>query len=230
MAGDKKILWNKANERIEKYEINSELFNTLIAYFRNENSKFNHKKGLLITGTVGSGKTSLMQIFSDWISEVSIRLFKNGDMSDEQIAKDNLLVRKQFRIVPIRKMERDYNVSGYEGIDYYGFNTKTNKFGIKEDKPKHICIDDVGTEREIVKNYANGINIFSELILDRYTLWRDYGIYTHITTNLPLAKIEERYDSRVFSRITEMFEVVQLIKPDYRKREKDKSTILTFEV
>ena len=192
------IITKHANALIPNYQINKELFTNLKIYFLGGEKEFNPKKGLFFFGGVGAGKTSIMKIFRAWLND--------------------LQHPNRFNIFSIRQIEREYKIDGFKALDYYTCKTYVNGYGIKEYKPENICIDDIGTESLAVKNYGDQINVFTELIQDRYDLFIDKNIITHATTNIPPKEFKEIYsDERVESRLREMFNIVYLPNNDYRK-------------
>ena len=58
--------------------------------------------------------------------------------------------------------------------------------------------------------YGNKVNVIEEIILDRYDLFRKHHLITHITTNLDVEDIKEKYGERVLSRMYEMFNFIIL--------------------
>ena len=156
---------------------------------------FNPKKGLFLFGGVGAGKTSIMKIFRLWLNEIQ--------------------AQSKFNLYSIRQIEREYKIDGFKALDYYTYKTNINGYGIKEYRPENICLDDIGTESSAIRNYGDQINVFTELIQDRYDLFIDKQIITHATTNIPAAKFKEIYsDQRTTSRLFEMFNIVNLTEKD----------------
>lgn len=219
VVGDKKIIQQKALEIDANYEINKDLFNDLYNYFIGAEGNLDIKKGIMINGSIGSGKTSLFKIFLNWILELKKRHeVMKYNFDKEQIIKEQNIFKKQFKIIPIRKVEKEFNENGYKGLDLFTYNKKPSSKVQNEiiENPENIMFDDVGTERAISKNYSTDINIFSELIKDRYELWQHENIMTHFTTNIPTEMLKNRYESRVYSRLIEMFNIVTLKTTDYR--------------
>jgi hypothetical protein len=67
--------------------------------------------------------------------------------------------------------------------------------------------------------YGNQCSVMAEILLSRYDLFHSFGMITHITTNLNSTEIEEKYGTRVRSRMREMFNLISFDKnaPDKRK-------------
>jgi len=175
-----------------------EFYLNAFAYFRGEERVFDIRKGLLITGTVGTGKTTAMQILR--------------------------LMGKPFKIVSTREVIRDYmiNPNPAKTLDTYGRKSYKSLNSIGEgsidlSRPIHLCFDDIGNENVNVKNFGNDQNIMEEILTDRYNEWKKTGMKTYGTSNLTAAQIEDAYGLRVRDRIKEMMNFVTLTGESKRK-------------
>ncbi len=136
------------------------------------------KKGILLTGPVGCGKTTLMTL---------LRLFQ---------PVDNRYIMKSCRDVSFEFIQEGYSVI-----------LKYSKQAFNQDKPKMYCFDDLGTENNL-KYYGNECNVMTEILLSRYDLFVSRQMVTHITTNLNSSEIESIYGTRVRRRMREMFNLI----------------------
>ena len=168
----------------------------LIKYFMQDpefekyGTNYSLLKGILLSGPIGSGKTVLMKAFDNMLANIGY-------------------IKFTYTIIPTRSIERDYIESGNEVITTYG------KKSYKSDNEQRIyCFDDLGLESGDSKYYGNQMSVMSEIFLDRY----DLGLLTHATTNLTTENLEKIYGERIRSRMSEMFNLVQLIGPDRRKK------------
>lgn len=84
---------------------------------------------------------------------------------------------------------------------------------------KNLFIDDLGDEEEKTKHYGDDMNVLKYVILKRYEMWLDKEYLTHLTTNLSMQEIAERYDGRVADRLLQMTEKVEFdfIEGSYRQ-------------
>lgn len=149
----------------------------------------NFKKGNLIIGNFGNGKTSTMKTFYKCFQEISK---KHGN-------NDNYFITYTANEI----------VQMYESCD----TNREKDYFWKKMLVKTIYIDDVKTERE-ASNYGK-INIIRE-ILERRSENKD--LKTHITCNYKMGGINltdsilefgEIYGARVFDRLFEMFNVIE---------------------
>lgn len=165
----------------------------LIAYFLKDEAtsyqyNINLNKGILLSGPVGCGKTSLMNLM-----------------------KHLATTEHKFSVKPCRDISFEFIQDGYEVIHKY------SKGKLYQSEPKTICFDDLGTENNL-KYYGNECNVMAEILLSRYDIFTAKKIQTHITTNLSASEIENVYGNRVRSRMREMFNLIAYDKTIKDKR------------
>ena len=165
----------------------------LIAYFLKDEAacfqyNINGNKGILLSGPVGCGKTSLMNLM-----------------------KYLTPTEHKFFVKPCRDISFEFIQDGYEVIHKY------SKGKLYHSEPKTVCFDDLGTESNL-KYYGNECNVMSEVLLSRYDIYTAKKIQTHITTNLSASEIETHYGNRVRSRLREMVNLVAYDKSTPDKR------------
>lgn len=78
-------------------------------------------------------------------------------------------------------------------------------------------LDDVGTETTPIKYFGTPINWFSDFIENYYAMAKNDFNRVVITTNLNDRQILEKYGFRVFDRIKEMFNIVDIEGVSLRK-------------
>ena len=174
-------------------ETDHTLIYKLIAYFLKDEAtcfQFNiHlNKGILISGPVGCGKTSLMNIMKYLTS-----------------------VEHKFFVKPCRDISFEFIQDGYQIIHKYSIGK------LYQSEPKTICFDDLGTENNL-KYFGNECNVMAEILLSRYDIFTTKKIQTHITTNLSASEIETHYGNRVRSRMREMLNLIAYEKSIKDKR------------
>ena len=165
----------------------------LIAYFlKDEPTCFqyniNLNKGILLSGPVGCGKTTLMNLM-----------------------KHLTPIEHKFLIKPCRDINFEFIQDGYQIIHKYSIGK------LYESQPKTICFDDLGVENNL-KYFGNECNVMAEILLSRYDIFITKKIQTHITTNLSASEIESHYGNRVRSRLRNMMNLIPYDKntPDKR--------------
>lgn len=177
----------KANQMIPDFELDEyrrPVFDLLCRYFSNdkdfETGEYSLKKGILLFGNVGCGKTTMMEIF-----------------------KANQ--KNSYVVISARSIAAKYMEFGFDGIGQYNelIQAFPNEFKINE---YGLCIDDLGTESD-KKHFGNNINVIQEILLNRYDKLSLNG-KTFITTNLTGEDIEKEYGLRLRSRMREMFNTI----------------------
>lgn len=165
----------------------------LICYFMDDKisaAKFeiDLSKGILLTGPVGCGKTSIMHLMR-YISQP----------------------HKKFFVKTCRDVSFEFIKDGYETIHKY------SRGHYSHTEHKNYCFDDLGVEKNL-KYYGNECNVMAEIILSRYDIFVAKRIQTHITTNLSATEIENAYGNRVRSRMRSMLNLIAFDKNTKDKR------------
>lgn len=166
----------------------------LIAYFlKDEPTCFqygiNVNKGILLTGPIGCGKTSLITLMKHLAS-----------------------IGNKFSVKPCRDISFEFIQDGYQIIHKYSIGQ------LYQSEPRTYCFDDLGTENNL-KYFGNECNVMAEILLSRYDLFISKKLKTHITTNLSATEIEKHYGNRVRSRLRELCNLIAFdnVAKDKRK-------------
>jgi DNA replication protein DnaC len=138
------------------------------------------EKGILLTGPVGCGKTSLMNLL-----------------------RYLLPMDSRHRLYSCREISFEYSRDGHTAIHRY---TK-GSFSVKKFEPIIYCFDDLGLENE-TQDYGATCQVMAEIILSRYDYYHSFGMQTHLTTNLNSSEIEKQCGLRARSRLREMFNLI----------------------
>jgi hypothetical protein len=163
-------------------EDNKEIFEMLLMYFSNDpafelSGEYSLKKGILINGPTGCGKTKLMKIFGH-------NTFR------------------PFITTSARTIADAYQEDGVDALNKYSSLLPVypqRNFGF--DAIGH-CFDDLGTEDD-KKNYGNQVNVLQDVIYKVYD--QELTGWFHMTTNLGGTEIDSIYGARIRSRMREMF-------------------------
>lgn len=136
------------------------------------------EKGILLSGPVGCGKTTLM----------SLMRYVTAD-------------KNKFIMKSCRDISFEFIEDGFSVIHKY------SRGALYQYQPKNYCFDDLGVESSL-KYYGNECNVMAEILLTRYDLFVAQNLITHLTTNLSASEIEEAYGNRVRSRLREMLNLI----------------------
>ena len=174
-------------------EMNKLFIQKVLAYFSANQAvcqrlDIDPKKGLLLMGPVGCGKTTLITLGSAFFA------------------------RQRFCIVTTRLIRQQFMKDGFSALLRYGsesYRVKHLGYGpvLQYDQPITYCLDDVGTESP-VKHFGNPCNVVSEVVLERYDQFVRRGLITHLTTNLDAEAFSQRYHLRIRSRLREMCNLI----------------------
>jgi hypothetical protein len=135
-------------------------------------------KGIMLSGPIGCGKTSLMFLLRHFMPQ-----------------------QNQYIVKSCRDISFEFIKEGYSTIQKYSHSS------FKNHEPITYCFDDLGTENNL-KFYGNECNIMAEILLSRYDLFVSRKLITHLTTNLSASEIEASYGNRLRSRLREQFNLV----------------------
>ena len=157
----------------------------LLAYFLQDtevakSEGLDLQKGILLTGRIGCGKTSLITLMRPLSSEAYMP-----------------------HMVSCREISFEFSKIGYDVISRYS----RNAFFPYTDTPRVHCFDDLGVEQP-VNHWGNSCNVIAEILLSRYDLWISNKMLTHITTNLNSQELEDTYGNRLRSRLRAMFNLI----------------------
>lgn len=152
-------------------------------------------KNLLLIGEPGTGKTMLMQIFSEYLKETG-----NEDA--------------YFVNISVTQMMNYYKINNH--IDKYTYNELlgNNSF---EGKPVNVCLNDLGLMTENQKSYGTILSqVIDEFLFARYEIYQQYGKRYHITSNLSVKDLKTRFEGRLVDRF-KSFNVIELHGGSRRK-------------
>lgn len=175
-------------------DIDRPVITKLLAYFLRDSEvaakeKLDLHKGLLLTGPVGCGKTSIVRILSNFsLPDHRPFLKSSQDISLEftDLGNDVILKYSKRAFNPYRRM------------------------------PHVHCFDDLGFE-PIVNYWGNKINLMGQILFTRYNLMHSHGMITHAITRLNAAELGAIYGDHLRSRMREMFNLIAF-QPDSRDK------------
>jgi DNA replication protein DnaC len=168
-----------------------ELYVKLIQYFYSDvNFPGELKKGLMLQGPTGTGKTLAMKIMSIYLELERIGYIMNG-----------IRYRMNFDVVNVNDLVNGFLQHGFDGIQTYISRNV-------------VCLDDIGIEIREVKHFGNNLDVISYIISERYSK----GKLTFATTNYPKDRLGSIYSDRIVSRIYEMLNFITVKGDDFRRK------------
>jgi len=195
---------NYAGREFREFEVdanNSKILAFMLYYFNGcqlaekvfPDEDYKVHKNLLIIGEPGTGKTILMQIFSDYL-----KLTNNPNA---------------FENLSVTQMMNYYKINGH--IDRFTYNEGQSK-GFKSE-PFNICLNDIGLETENQKSYGTSLNsVIDEFLYARYEIYQQFNKKYHITSNLETKEFKARFGGRLIDRF-KSFNVIPLLGSSRRK-------------
>lgn len=173
-------------------EYNKDVVENLFYYFIGQKGKFDLSRSIWLMGSNGTGKTSLLQIFSEFGK-------KRYD---------------GFKMFDCAKVANDFANNG--DLDLYTYNEKGYN-----GRPVNMAFDELGRETIPAIYFGQKLNVMQHILHIRYNLWRSVGVHTYITTNCDAEEIHELYDNSndrfITDRIREMYNVIHLDGTSRRK-------------
>ena len=142
-------------------------------------------KHILLQGNVGTGKTLLMQVFSEYL-----RITDNP---------------RFFYNLSVTQMVNYYTL--HNNLDRYTFNEEENK-GFRC-MPVNICLNDIGVQS--TKFYGTDTEtLTNEFLHARNEIWTQYHKMAHLTTNLTNEQLKQKYRDG-FGRLLDRFKTYNII-------------------
>jgi len=135
-------------------------------------------KGILLSGPIGCGKTSIMHLIRPFASPLS-----------------------EYKIKTCREISFEFAKNGFDAINKY--TLKQNY----QSRLSGYCFDDLGSEQQI-KHFGNDCNVMAEVLITRYEQFVENNSITHLTSNLSASEIELLYGNRLRSRMRNMFNLI----------------------
>ncbi len=145
-------------------------------------------KGILLSGPIGCGKTSIIHLIKPFI-----------------------IAKYDYKIKTTREVSFEFAKKGFDALQLY--THKSNQ----QHRLTGYCFDDLGAEQQI-KHFGNDCNVMAEILLSRYDQFLENKTVTHITTNLSASEIEKFYGNRLRSRFRQMFNLVYFQTTSLDKR------------
>lgn len=172
---------------------NRDVIRFLLYYFNNcklaeevfPERKYKLHKHIMLMGKVGSGKTLLMQVFSEYLHYTGNERF--------------------FYNLSVTQMVNYYTL--HNNLDRYTFNEEENK-GFKS-TPVNICLNDIGVQTTTFFG-MDTTKLTDEFLHARNDIWMQQHKFAHITTNLTVEQLKQIYQDG-FGRLIDRFKTYNII-------------------
>lgn len=162
-------------------ETNREVISGLFNYFMKVPGPLDCRKGLWLEGPVGTGKSTLMQVFSAYMRHLN----------------------RGFKVFICGHITSAFALDGQ--LDLFLENTKGFVPG-----PVDICFDELGREPVPAAHYGTKMNVMQHILHVRYSYWQSRGVRTFVTTNTTAGDIGRLYGDYIRDRRKEMFNILVL--------------------
>lgn len=174
-------------------EHNKQVLRFLLYYFNGSplaeevfpEAKYKLHKNLLIMGGVGTGKTLLMQVFSEYLHYTNNPRF--------------------FHCMSVTQMVNYYTINN--NLDRYTYNEESST-GFKP-KPFNICLNDIGVQSKTYFGMDTQL-LTNEFLHARNEIWTQMGNTAHLTTNLTIKQLQEKFADG-FGRLVDRFKTYNVI-------------------
>ncbi len=167
-----------------------DIYQSLCFYFtgdlRMSDYGLSPRKGLMLYGNVGSGKTVMLELFS-----------RN--------------VVQSYKVFSCEQIEEEYRRG--KGVDgtlerYSQMLHNEYRLPYYNQQLLGICFDDFGSEKT-ANSYGDVRELMYNILMARYRSESCKGPRTHLTSNLTLELIAERYNERMIDRMKQMFNLIE---------------------
>lgn len=142
-------------------------------------------KHIMLQGNVGTGKTLLMEIFSEYL-----RYTNNPNF---------------FHNLSVTQMINYYTL--HNNLDRFTFNEEQN-LGFKC-TPVNICLNDLGVQTTTFYGMDTKV-LADEFLHARNEIWSQFHLKAHLTTNLSIEQLKEKYVDR-YGRLNDRFKTYNVI-------------------
>ena len=145
------------------------------------------KFGIMLCGSVGNGKSTMMKALQ--------RLFIHLDIT---IRHNTSFETLGMKIISAKELGRQIRVDPKNSLRYQELTM--------------LGIDDLGEEEATMMDYGNRVTPVIDLLSYRY----DQMLFTMVTTNLTPKQIRSTYGDRIADRFNEMMLIIPYETPSFR--------------
>ena len=146
-----------------------------------------NKFGIMLCGSVGNGKTTMMRALQNLLIHLDISIWHNT--SFETLG---------MKIISAKELGSLIRVDSKNSLHYQELTM--------------LGIDDLGEEEATMMDYGNRVTPVIDLLSSRY----DRMMFTVVTTNLTPKQIRSTYGDRIADRFNEMMLIIPYESPSFR--------------
>ncbi len=178
----------KWNRQFEIDGFNTDALNILCCYF-SDNKKFNevhegdYRKGFILFGNVGVGKTSIFRIL-------------------ELLFKEFYLPQYNFKFVTARSIISEVIIESKSKVS-------SEEFIIQKYSKSILYIDDISKNSKAII-WGQKRDVIEEILLNRYDLFCRNGKRTFVSTNLSRDEFTTNFSPSMNDRLFDMFNFIDL--------------------
>ena len=147
--------------------------------------KLDYNKGFCFYGDIGLGKSMTLQ---------ALRQYRNGLVSRNESKREDFRMKGTW-LKAASELANIFSVNGQPALIKY----TTDEI--------NLIIDELGREPRPAKYFGTELNVIQFVLQLRYDHRRDS--VTHITTNLKLEDIAQKYGAYIADRCLEMFNFIE---------------------
>jgi DNA replication protein DnaC len=147
--------------------------------------KLDYNKGFCFYGDIGLGKSMTLQ---------ALRQYRNGLVSRNESKREDFRMKGTW-LKAASELANIFSVDGQPALIKY----TTDEI--------NLIIDELGREPRPAKYFGTELNVIQFVLQLRYDHRRDS--VTHITTNLKLEDIAQKYGAYIADRCLEMFNFIE---------------------
>lgn len=112
-----------------------------------------------------------------------------------------------FANISVTQLMNYYKIHGH--IDKYTYNEQINDKSF-DGSPINVCMNDLGLITEQQKSFGTVLSqVTDEFLFARYEIYQQSGKRYHITSNLNVKDLKERFEERLIDRF-KSFNVIEL--------------------
>lgn len=170
---------------------NTDFENSGFTVGKNKTVPYSLKRGILLMGNTGRSKSfSFERVFNAFAAKYN--------------------QHKKFKNINTNDISLEISTQGASALNRY-----SGSF-LSTGEKSHLYIDELGMEETVINYYGNKFRPMETILHERHKRFIRNGVLTHSSTNLTMIELKEKYGYRTYSRIFEMFNLIDCKGEDLR--------------